>query len=115
MPGTSADIRTDISLKTTDQRKIDVEFSKNIFHNIYFKNLEGLKEKSDIVLFNNDKWEQNPMKFCLDRYKEVGFYKIILLINDVGSMFNFKSENFKDFKIYAPPRREMMKILSYVD
>lgn len=111
--GQMANIANDILFKTTDQKKIDNEFKKNIFENVFFKNLEGLKEKSEIVLFNNPKWEQNPKIFCLDKYDEAGYYKVILMINNIPSMFSFKSENFKDFKIYAPVRREMLKVLSY--
>ncbi len=111
--GTSANISYDILLKTTDHNKIDREFKKNIFDNIFFKNLGGLKNNSLEVLFNNNKWEQNPKQFCIDRYGESSFYSIILMVNNISSIFSFKRNNFKDFIIYAPPRKEMIKILSY--
>jgi len=112
--GETANIAEEIILRTTDRRKLDIEFSKGIFDNIFFKNLEGLLEKSEVVIFNDPKWEQNPHKFSLDYYGEVSYCNVIMLVNNVASMFSFKSENFKDFKIYVPLRREILKVLSYV-
>jgi hypothetical protein len=111
--GENANIANDILFKTTDQKKIEQEFAKGIFDNVFFKNLEGLKSTSDVVIFNSDKWEQNPKQFCIDRYSETSYYRVILMVNNIPSIFSFKAENFKDFKIYTPVRREILKVLSY--
>ncbi|MEO5350435.1 MAG: hypothetical protein H7836_12415 [Magnetococcus sp. YQC-3] len=112
--GTSANIASEIFSKTTDQYRIDLEFSKEIFNNVFFKNLDGLKENSNIVLFNNPKWEQNPKQFCIDHYGDPGIYKIVLLINSIPSIFSFKSDQFKNFKIYAPKLNDIYKVLAFV-
>ncbi len=112
--GSTANIATEIFSKTTDQYKIDLEFSKNIFNNVFYKNLDGLKNNSDIVLFNKSNWEQNPKQFCIDHYGNPGLFKIVLLINNISSIFSFKSENFKGFKIYAPKQNDIYKVLAFV-
>ena len=111
--GEIANLENDMAFKITDHTKIENEIKKNNYDNIFFKNLEGLKERANVVLFNNPKWEMNPKQFCIDNYNGVHFYQVILLINNIPSVFTFKSENFKDFKIYAPPKREILRVLSY--
>jgi hypothetical protein len=109
---TEANLITELSIKTTNSFLIDEEFSKNILDNIFFKNINGLRMNSDLITFNSDLWEQNPKQFCLDYYKSSDFYKIILLVNDIPSIFSFKRNNFKDFKIYAPIENDIFKLLS---
>jgi hypothetical protein len=112
--GTSANIAVDIVERTTDQKKIDNEFKKGIFDNVFFSNLEGLKENSKIVKFDNDAWKFSPQKFSLDYYKDVSYYKVILLVNNISTLFNFKKESFKDYKIIVPNENEILKVLAYV-
>ena len=112
--GENANIAVDIIQRTTDSKKIDNEFKKNIFDNVFFNNLEGLKENSQVVKFNNDTWKHNPQKFSLDYYNDVSYYKVVLLVNNISTLFNFKKENFKDYEITVPEEEEILKVLSYV-
>jgi len=81
-------------------RQIEMEFNKNIFENLFFKNKSYLVTNSDLVAFEST-YNLNPQQFCLDHYKIQELYPIILLVNNLNSQFEFKTENIRD-KIIAP-------------
>ncbi|MBC8427442.1 MAG: hypothetical protein H8D97_00980 [Proteobacteria bacterium] len=111
--GESANIANEIFSKTTDHFKIDNEFKKSIFRNIFWRNREGLNVGAEKVLFDKDKWELNPQQFCLDYYNNIAYYKIVMIVNNIGSQFEFKRENFKDSKIIAPAVNDIYNVLAY--
>lgn len=113
--GTSANIAVDIFRKTTDHQKIDAEFNNSIFDNIFWINQEGLLREAKTVIFDKDKWEYNPQQFCLDHYNDVSFYRIVMMVNNIGSIFEFKRDNFKDNKIRVPIVNEIYNILAYAN
>ena len=111
---TDANIINELLAKSTDQSNLDDEFKKDIFDNIFFKNMDGLLSNANKISFNKPNWEQNPKQFCIDQYNEANLYKLILLVNNIQSLFAFKSSNFINTQIYAPRISDIYKVLSYV-
>lgn len=97
--------------KSRNIKFINNEFSKPIFLNRFYANIDGLIYNSKKVEFNNNKWVQNPQKFCLDHYEKQDYYKIILLVNRISSMFLFDRDNLKDGLIIAPYERSILKTI----
>jgi hypothetical protein len=83
-----------------NNRIILEEFEKNIFENTFFVNLEYLISNSLQVNFKTV-YEQNPHKFCLDYYSSPEMYPIILLVNNIRSIFDFKASKLQNI-ILAP-------------
>ena len=90
------------------------EFKKPIFQNIFFQNISALKQNADKVEFSDNTWHQRPEKFCLDYYNEPYLFMVILLINNIKSIFSFKIDNFSDRMIIAPKKSKISKIVSYI-
>jgi hypothetical protein len=88
------------------------EFSKSIFDNVFYRNRQFLRLSSDIVKFEKNIWEYNPQQFCLDQYSIVHIYPIILLINNLKSLFEFTSEKL-NYQIYAPTKSSIISILTF--
>ncbi|MFW6246971.1 MAG: hypothetical protein ACOC22_02215 [bacterium] len=108
--------KTSNLIKSQDEKpseivKILEEFSKPLHRNIFSINLYKLIEESLLVEFQSSKWEKNPMKFCLDYYGQKDYYPIIMLVNNIGSIFEFDEENFHDGYIMAPGTRTIREIL----
>lgn len=87
------------------------EFSKPLFLNRFYINLDGLIYNSKKINFNNNKWIQNPQKFCLDHYKIHDYYIVVLLVNNIPSIFDFDKHNFKDGVILAPSEQSILKTI----
>ncbi len=107
---TTANLKQEISSLTNDGKTILVEFSKNIFENIFHRNRLFLKENSDVIVFNKNTWDYNPQLFCLDHYDLMQLYPVVLLINNLKSIFEFESTNL-DNKILAPRLSSLISIL----
>ena len=106
----SANLIQEIIRTTQNIRKIHDEFNKNIFENKYFINLEFLLSSSYTVDFKQT-WQLNPQKFCYDEYEIPELYPVVLMVNRLNSMFEFKSDTLKN-KIVTPPLMVIYKILS---
>lgn len=113
MPSERINIAHDIVLQITDISKIQFEFAKPLFRNIFYRNKKALISNAEKIKFSKDIWELNPRQFCLDIYSETLFDKIILLVNNLKSSFEFKRDFFKDNIILAPKVESILKILSY--
>lgn len=98
----SADVSLELEFirKSATIREIQMEFNLNIFENRFFKCKDYLVSNSDLVSMQST-WNLNPQQFCLDHYKIIELYPIILLVNNLNSMFEFKTENITN-KIIAP-------------
>jgi hypothetical protein len=103
----TSNLITYYSSKSTFIKEIWNEFTKPPHENIFFRNLDYLFRKSDLVEFNNDKWIMKPHVFCNDYYDEQDIFPVILLINDIGSIFEFNPDSFINKKILAPPFDEI--------
>jgi len=87
------------------------EFTKPIYLNIFFRNLDFLTLKSDLIIFNNNKWYQQPNLFCKDYYDEPYVSPVILLINNIGSFLDFKPTNFINELIMCPKYNHIHDVL----
>jgi hypothetical protein len=105
------DMLSAFSLYPTDKIKLIEEFSKPIHNNVFFNNLEILQQDSEFILFNVEKWNMRPEVFCQDKYNESHFYQVILLVNNIKSIFDFIPDNFVDRIILAPKYQQIIKLL----
>lgn len=97
----------------TDVRKILLEFKKPLFQNTFFRNIELLKEESNLVKFDNSKWIMRPTHFCNDYYGEQYLFPVILLVNNIKTFFDFRPENFYNQIIIAPKIEKIVSVLKY--
>ncbi len=88
------------------------EFAKNPNVNVFFKNKHGLKYNSSKLKFDNLKWSYNPLQFCSDYYGEQYLYPIILLVNDLSSLYQFNNVALNNYFL-APKLQFIMSLLSY--
>lgn len=88
--------------QTYEVQLIISEFTKPIMQNVFFKNIYALRDGASSVPFSNNVWTMRPERFCLDYYGESYFYPVILLINDIGTVFNFRPDKMKSQNIIAP-------------
>lgn len=95
-----------------DSLKTLYEFKNNIHYNKFFNNIDYLNANSSFVKFNNYTWDMRPDVFCNDYYKESNLFPIVLLVNNIGSVFNFRSDQFFEETIIAPSKSSIIKILS---
>lgn len=98
--------------QTFDVRKIFIEFGKPFYSNLFYKNKDGLCLTAELVKFNNDKWTSSPLMFCEDYYKMQYLYPVILLCNNLGTVYEFILSNLRN-GIIAPQLSEINKVLSY--
>ena len=96
-----------------DKRKIIEEFKKNLKENVFFINLTLLQSNSDLISFNNDRWYQRPEVFCKDQYQEPHYYQIILLVNNIKTIFEFVPESLTEHIIIAPYPKDIKQLISY--
>lgn len=64
-------------------------------YNVIFKNKQGLLHNADRIQFKKNIWNENPMQFCLEQYKNQYYYPIILICNNLGSIYEFTADNLK--------------------
>lgn len=97
--------------KSNFVKALNKEFIKPIFENKLYNNKLGLVYNSDYIVFNKNQWHQNPQNFCLDYYGIYELYKVILLVNNIPSIFFFISDNFIDNNIIVPKLKTIEKCL----
>lgn len=106
-------LKQEISNKFSLQVKLLSEFNKSILSNTFRVNLKALIDNSDIISFDkHNQWEGDPYKFCYDHYGLSEYYKVILLVNNCRTMFDFTSTNLNR-KIIAPRQQIIESVLSY--
>ena len=110
------EIRTSSNLLVTNNNQLVIgimsEFSKSVHDNVFYRNRQGLISNSKLIYFSDDKWECNPRLFCHEYYTEQLYYPIILLANDLGSMFEFKKTNLVN-GIICPTTDIINTVFSY--
>ncbi len=72
--------------------------------------MEALRTECKYVEFSKTLWNMRPEAFCFDFYKEHNFYPIILLVNNISTIFKFTPENVEDRIIIAPKFKIIIKI-----
>ena len=98
---------------STDKVKIIEEFKKPINSNVFFNNIDLLQSNSDLIIFDNDRWYMRPEVFCKDQYNEIVYYQIVLLVNNIKTIFEFIPDNFVNRIIIAPYPKYIKRLISY--
>jgi len=109
----SINVLTSYSDKTY-YKQLFSEYTKPIDINIFNDNLDFLKKDQDYIPFNNDLWTMKPEVFCLDHYKHMEFWPIILTCNNILTLFNFTQNNMKNNEIQAPQKEKITKLISLI-
>lgn len=89
-----------------------IEFQKDIHKNRFFNNKQYLINNSTTVAFNQRSWHLRPEFFSYDYYGSAELYRIVLLVNDISTRFNFRESRFKNAGIIAPSLGAVQEILS---
>ena len=105
-------LKKEITDKYSLQVRLLREFNKSIHANTFNVNLAALKDNMNIVPFDNNKWDKNPHKFCLDHYNLAEYYKLILLVNNCKTLFDFTPTKLNR-EIMAPKMGIIETILTY--
>lgn len=108
----TSNLKTHFENLSYDSAKILSEFKNSIHYNRFFNNLEYLNENATFVKFNSYNWNMRPDIFCNDHYKDSNLFPIILLVNNVGTIFDFMPDKFFQETIIAPNKNSIIKVLS---
>ncbi len=79
--------------------------------NSIFQNKQGLIETSKSIPFNTNKWNYNPQQFSFDQYENQYYYPVILIVNNIGSIYDFYMTNFPN-GIITPEISLMQNIIN---
>jgi hypothetical protein len=90
---------------------IKEEFTKPIINNIFFINIDYLKENSQVVEFKT-KYDFSPQAAAIDYYNNKFFYPIIMLVNNCPSIFKFHSAYYQ--KILIPSLDSIVNIYNSI-
>lgn len=112
MPISTSHLLNHFKYQDNNSQRVLSEFKKPIFSNIFFRNLDYLLRKCNSVKFDKDRWIMRPHIFCEDYYGIQYFYPVILLVNNLGSIFDFSVDNFISRKILVPPESEIINVLN---
>jgi hypothetical protein len=109
---TTANLKLEPNFITTDGKIVLKEFYKPLNKNIFFKNKRYLIDNSKMVNFNKYNWRYNPQLYCLEEYDIAQLFPLILLVNDVRSIFEFTPEKMKS-QIITPKKFAIIDIFSF--
>lgn len=107
----ASNVLVNYSQKYNNTKYIIDEFDKPLFENRFFINKSGLIYNSKIVSNFKNVWAQSPQKFALEYYNDYDFYRIILLVNNIKSVFLFDYKNLKNGAIIAPSREIILQTI----
>lgn len=94
-------------------RSILLEFKKSPHINVFYVNKDCLIYYSQTFQFSKNSWEMNPFQYCFDQYKKQYFYPIILAVNNLPSMYQFKYSMLKN-GIITPTSDIIKSISNYI-
>lgn len=103
-----------LAIQSYDVKLILQEFKRPILENSFFVNKKLLLDNSKLTLFDSNRWIMRPYVYCNDIYDEQYIYPIILLVNNIGSAFDFIPENFYKRIIITPSKSSILTILSTI-
>ena len=112
MQANISDFSKYFSRQSYNIKRILKEFKKPIHENTFFINLDLLRKDSKFINFTESRWKMRPEVFCLDFYNEHNYYPIILLVNNISTIFEFKIENLDQRIIIAPYEETIIKVLN---
>lgn len=97
-------------------KSVLTEYEKQLPFNRFYIYREYLLNHADtrLIKFDKNRWNLRPHLFCYDIYSDSDqyLYPIILTVNNIKSMHEFKPESFKDQVIYTPTINLIQKILT---
>lgn len=111
MARTTSNLITYYSTLPVSAKVISTELSKTPFSNQIFRNKTILSQSGVYILFEIDAWKYNPQLFCEHYYKTQYYYPIILIANDLGSVFDFIPEKLP-YGILAPDKSIIGQVLN---
>lgn len=94
-------------------RIIYPQMVKSPMSNTIFKNKQGFILNSKLIKFDTDSWKHNPQLFCKDYYNDQYLYQVILICNDLGSIYEFTKDNLNK-GIITPHKSIIYKILNQI-
>ncbi len=98
-------------LKINNREILINEFKKPIFQNKLFINKNFLITNSRNYELNKESWIRNPQNFALELYGEFEYYRVILLVNNIGSYIQFIPSNLKNNHVIVPYQSYIDKLL----
>jgi hypothetical protein len=107
----SSDLQQYYDSQPIDYKSIIKEFTKSIHENRFVINKKYLLQNSSNVEFNKDIWIMRPEFFCAEHYGHPFLFPVILLVNNLKSIFEFKPVNVIDNHIKVPKINSVIKIL----
>lgn len=110
----TSNLSTHFSIQPIDYKSIILEFNKTIHENRFIINLDYLlnTDNFEYVDFSKDVWTLRPDFFCADHYEHPFIYPVILLANNLKTIFEFIPDNIPDNLIIAPKINKIIKILT---
>ena len=90
------------------------EFTKSIHKNVFIINKDILLLNCDLINFNKGSWNMRPEYFSLDHYKHSFVYPVVLLANNLKSIFEFTQSNIRDNYIIAPKLTTITNLLTLI-
>lgn len=69
--------------------------------NLLFRNKQGLLYNADLIPFKKNTWNENPMQFCIEQYTNQHLFPVILVCNNIGTIYDFNSDTLSQ-GIWAP-------------
>jgi len=107
----TSDLMQTYALMDGTTRTVIAEFQKDLHKNRFFNNKEFLVLSSDLVAFDKKAWHLRPEFFSYDYYGSPELFRVVLLVNDISTRFNFRAEKLPQ-GIYAPTVEAIEIVLS---
>jgi len=63
---------------------------------------------------SNNSWHMRPEKFCLDYYGEPYIFPVLLMVNDISSIFNFRLDKIPTGELLVPKMTTISRIIGYI-
>jgi len=97
-------------------KQILTEYEKQLPFNRFFIYRDYLLNATETkqIKFDKNRWSLRPHLFCFDTYgDEYQFiYPVILTVNNIKSIHEFKSDNFKNQIIFTPILGHIIEVLN---
>lgn len=85
-----------------------------IFENILLQNLRYFGKHNTELRKIDSSYNYRPDKLCYELYGQELWYPVILSLNNIGSVLQFKPDNFGN-KIIVPSRQSLINLLDRIN
>jgi len=97
-------------------KKVLKEYEKQLPFNKFYIYKDYLLNHTTtrLIKFDKNRWYLRPHLYCYDNYSdnEQYLYPIILTVNNIKSIHEFKSDSFKDQIVYTPSINLIQEVLT---